>query len=40
MNLGIAGRVAIVTGASRDLGRAAVEALADEGVNEIGRAHV
>lgn len=32
MDLDIAGRVAIVTGASRGLGRSAVKALADEGV--------
>ncbi len=31
MDLELAGRVVIVTGASRGLGRAAAEALADEG---------
>jgi 2-deoxy-D-gluconate 3-dehydrogenase len=36
MDLGLEGKVAIVTGASRGLGRAAAEALAGEGVRVLG----
>src|ERR1700760_4338711 len=35
MDLGLGGRVGIVTGASRGLGRAAAEALADEGATVV-----